>query len=70
MAGRKDRSFFDKMKEMDDGSISDDDLVEEGDRKTWFARGMSCDEKIEACQPWCNSVIVKVVGRPVGYHYL
>lgn len=70
VVGRKDRYFSNKMEEVDDGLISDDDLVEKGDGKTWFRMGMTREEKIKARRPWCNNMIIGVVGRPVGYHYL
>lgn len=57
------------MEELEDGMVFDDFLVE-GDGKTWFGMGMTREEKIEARRPWCNSVIIRVVGCSVGYHYL
>lgn len=53
----------------DDGDASDDDVMEEGD-EPWFGMGMTRAEKIEARRPWRNSLIIKLVGRTTGYHYL
>lgn len=58
------------FEELDEAEISDDDLVEESNDATWFGVGMTRAEKIEARLPWCNSLIIKLVGRPIGYHYL
>lgn len=70
VARKKIRTIWEEVDPMDEGEISDDDLIEEGDGVTWFGVGMTRDEKIEARRPWRNSVIIKVVGRTVGYHYL
>lgn len=56
--------------EIDEGYVSDDDLIEECADGTWVGWGMSREEKIEARRPWRNSLIVKLVRRPIGYHYL
>lgn len=32
--------------------------------------GMTREEKLEARWPWGNSVIIKLVGRSIGYHFL
>lgn len=50
----------------DEGAISDDDPLEEGKDGTWFAMGMTKEEKIEAT----NILIIKLVERSVVYHYL
>src|SRR3954463_13819301 len=61
----------DLQEEVDDeGNTSDDDLVEEGDGVSWFGMGMTKMEKIEVRRPWRNSLIVKLVGRSVGYQFL
>lgn len=52
------------------GDISDDDIIEESNNPTWFGMRMTCEEKIEVRIPWCNSLIIKLVGRSIRYHYL
>lgn len=49
---------------------SDDDVIEEGNGVTWFEIGMTREDKLEARKPWRNSLVIKVVGRFMGYHYL
>lgn len=56
--------------EEDDGAVSDDDVIEESTDPSWFGIGMTREEKLRARRPWWNSLIVKLVGRPIGYHYL
>lgn len=70
VVGKKSQTMFDKMEELDDGMVSNYDLVEEGDGKTWFGMCMPREEKIKARRPWCNSVVIRMVGRSVGYHYI
>lgn len=53
-----------------DGYISDDDPIEEGEDKTCFSMGMTREEKTEARRPWRNGLIIKLIGRYIGYHYL
>lgn len=53
-----------------DGEISDDDIIEEGEDMTCFEIGMTREEKVEARRPWTNSLIIKLVERSIGYHYL
>lgn len=53
-----------------DGEVFDDDMVEEGDKVTWFGMGMTREEKIAVKRPWRNSLIIKLVGRSIGYQYL
>lgn len=36
----------------------------------WFSMGMSKQEKLEARRPWRWSLIIKLVGNNIGYHYL
>lgn len=52
-----------------DGDVSDDDVVDEGG-ETWFGIGMTMEEKIATRRPWRNSLIIKLVGRSIGYQYL
>lgn len=58
------------FEEMEDGEVSDDDIIKESSDATWFGIGMMREEKIEARLPWSNSLIIKLVGRPIGYHFL
>lgn len=52
-----------------DGEISHDNIVEEEDGP-WFSMGMTKLEKHEARRPWRMSVIIKLVGRSIGYQFL
>lgn len=54
----------------DDGDVLDDDVIEEGDGKTWFRMGMMKEEKIATRRLWRNSLIIKLVSRTIGYHNL
>lgn len=56
--------------EKEDGEISDDDIEEECEDKHWFSRGMTKEEKHEARRPWRLSLIIKLVGMTIDYHYL
>lgn len=49
--------------------VSNDDLEEEVDGP-WFSMEMSKAEKIEARKPWKMSLIIKLVGRSIGYRFL
>lgn len=51
-------------------AVSDDDEIGEGTDGFWFSMGMTRKVKIEARRPWWNGLIIKLVGRPIGYHYL
>lgn len=53
-----------------DGEVFDDDVLEKEDDETVFSIAMTREEKIEARRPSLNCLIVKLVGRPIGYHYL
>lgn len=54
----------------DKRELSDEDILDEDEVGPRFNMGMSMKEKIEARKPWRNSVIIKLVGRKIGYHYL
>lgn len=58
------------MEEVDDGEISDDDLDEENNDETWFGMEMTRVKKIETRRPWRYTLIVKLMGSSIGYHYL
>lgn len=47
---------------VEDGDISDDDVVEEGDGITWFGMVMNKEEKIAAHRPGRNALIIKFIG--------
>lgn len=55
---------------MGDVDVSDDDVIKEGEDETWFGIGITNEEKIEARRPWRNSLIVKLIGRSIGYHHV
>lgn len=61
--GFKQKECFGRSEEVDDGSISDDDVIEESMDPCWFGIGMTRDEKWRVQQPWWNSLIIKLVGR-------
>lgn len=50
--------------------VAKDDLIEEGDDESCFGIEMTREEKMETRRPWRNSVIIKLVGRSIKYHYL
>lgn len=56
--------------EEDEGDVSNDDVIEEGDDETWFGMGMTRAEKIEERRSGRNNLIIKLVGRTIGYQYL
>lgn len=66
--GRSDHVYGSGLEEEEE--VSYDDEIEEGTNGSWFSMGMTHKEKIEARRPWWNSLIIKLVGRPIGYHYL
>lgn len=55
---------------MEDGDVSDDNLIEEVDGESCFRIGMTNEEMLEARRSWRNSVIIKLVGISMGYHCL
>lgn len=52
------------------GDASDDDEIYEDDDGPWISLGMTKEEKIEAMKPWRLSLIIKLVGRKIGYQFL
>src|SRR4051812_46870421 len=56
--------------DLDDGEVSDDDLIEECSDGMWVVIDVTREQKIEARRPWRNSLILKLVGKLFGYHYL
>lgn len=56
--------------EDDDVTISDDDMVNDEDDMPCLSNGMRREEKKQARKPWQLSVIMKLVGKTIGYHYL
>lgn len=63
---KKVETFFD----LDMGEVSDDDIIEESMDGSWFGIGMTREQKIQARRLWRNSLIMKLVGRSISYHYL
>lgn len=51
-------------------NVPDDDELEEMDDGQWFSMGMTKEEKIEARKPWRLNLIIKMVGRSIGYQLL
>lgn len=49
---------------------SDEGEVDEDDEGPWISLGMSKEEKIHARKPWRLSLIIKLVGRRIGYQFL
>lgn len=68
--GMKGRNWAKGLDFLSEGEVSEDNAIEEGDDKTCFGIGMTCEEKIKAHRPWQNFVIIKLVGRIIGYNYL
>lgn len=68
--GFKGKSYTGTNVEIDKGAISNDDVIEESTHRSWFGIGMIREEKWRVRQPWWKSLIVKLVGRYIGYHYL
>lgn len=52
----------------EEGEVLDNDPID--DDGSWFSMGMTREEKIEARRPWWNILFIKLVSRPIGYHYL
>lgn len=53
-----------------DGEVSDDDAIEEEEDGPWFSMGMSREKKLKTRKPRKWSLIIKLVGRGVGYQFL
>lgn len=47
---------------LNNGDVSDDDVVDVRDYPTWFWMGMTREEKIEARRSWRSSLIIKLLG--------
>lgn len=50
--------------------VSDDDETEEDKEGPWFNMGITREEKLPSRRFWRKSVIIKLVGRKIGNHYL
>lgn len=50
-----------------DDDASDDDIVEDLGDVSCFSMGMTKQEMIAARRPWRTSLILKLVGRRIGY---
>lgn len=68
--GQSGKENLEGNKDAYEEEVSDDDKIPEVSNEAWFGMGMTQKEKIEARWPWRNSLIIKLVGRTVGYHYL
>lgn len=55
---------------MIDRDIPADDLVGRGDDEAWFSMSMTREEKLEARRPWRKSLVIKLIRKAIGYHYL
>lgn len=65
--GDSDSETDDEFSNDDD---DDDDDVEQDEDGLWIRLGMSKAEKKEARKPWRHNVIINVVSKKIGYHYL
>lgn len=54
----------------DEEETSDDDMAEEDTDSPWLSVVMTKEEKHEARKEWSLSVIVKLVGKTIGYNHL
>lgn len=54
----------------DDSEVSEDDLSEDEGDGQLFSMGMTRQEKIDARKPWRTSLIIKLIGRKIGYQFL
>lgn len=54
----------------EDDEVSDDDLMEREEGGPWFNMGMTMEGKRESRRLWRISVIIKLIRRRIGYHYL
>lgn len=52
----------------DEGIVSDDDPLDDEEDESFM--GLTKEEKIESRKAWRMSVIIKLIGRSIGYHYL
>lgn len=68
--GHQTSERMDEDGRQDDDDISDDDMVDDEEEGPWLSMGMTKEEKIEARKPWELSIIIKLVGKTIGYHYL
>lgn len=53
----------------EEGAVSDDDIIEECKGATCLSLGMTKAKKIEARRTWWNSLIIKLIGRSIWYHF-
>lgn len=54
----------------EDDNVSDDGMIDEESLDPWFNMGMTRSEKIKTRKRWRFSLIIKLVGRRICYHYL
>lgn len=55
---------------LDERDLSDDDVVVEDDDGPWIKSGMTKEEEKKARERWKHNVIIKLVGRRIGFHIL
>lgn len=55
---------------LEEGELSDDDEIKESNDGTWFGIRMTSEGKIKAKCSWRNALIINLIGRYIGYHYL
>lgn len=54
----------------DDSDCSDDNLSDDKADGPLFSMGTTKQEKIIARKPWRTSLIIKLIGRKIGYQFL
>lgn len=54
----------------DDSKASDDDLSDDEVEGPLFSMGITMQDKIIARKPWRTSLIIKLIGRKIGYQFL
>lgn len=52
VTGRRENYMMNERGAINEGDISDDDIIEVREDQTWFGMGMSREEKIEIRRPW------------------
>lgn len=71
LCGTSNTLTMDKEGSVDDeDDASNDDIVKNLEDESCFNMGMSREEKIFVRRPWCTSLIIKFIGRRIGYQYL
>lgn len=68
--GKSDKAYMEIDSYKEDSDASDDDSTKEEEEGPWFTIGMSKQEKFLTRKPWRTSLIIKLIGRKIGYQYL